>query len=141
MIGIGSAQEAYTFKNPFTLGERVKMIWLTLRAVGLLDRCIITGIPDTNNKHSLWVSVVQHCCPPFNKAYSNDPLTKILFRNFGVPVEGIPFYNRSIYEATRIREAIATGKNWEEYVHFEVAKFIKTIKGDIRIRELYKLKN
>lgn len=141
MIGIGSAQEAYTFKNPFTLGERVKMIWLTLRAVGLLERCIIAGIPDTNNRHSLWVTVVKHWCPPFDKAYSNDTLTQILFRDSGVPVYGIPFYNRSIYEATRIREAIATGRKWEAYVHSEVARFIKAIKGDVRIRELYKLKN
>ncbi|HDJ89497.1 MAG TPA: nicotinamide-nucleotide adenylyltransferase, partial [Thermoprotei archaeon] len=27
IIGIGSAQVSYTIKNPFTLGERIEMIW------------------------------------------------------------------------------------------------------------------
>ncbi len=139
IIGIGSSQYSHSFRNPFTAGERVEMIWRVLKSEKLLDKCIITLIPDTDGQHALWISVVLRNCPKFDRVYSNDPLTRLLFEEAGFQVVSIPFFEREKYSATRIRELIAKGEPWEHLVHPEVAKFIKEIKGDERIRYLYKI--
>ncbi|MCD6369570.1 MAG: nicotinamide-nucleotide adenylyltransferase [Thermoproteales archaeon] len=138
VIGIGSSQYSHTHKNPFTLGERIEMIWRVLKQEGILDKCLFASIPDTDEVHSLWVAQVKSCCPPFSTAYSNDPLTILLFKEAGIPVMNIPFFKRTIYEGTRIREMIAKGdREWEKLVHPEVAKFIREIKGEDRLRSIY----
>jgi len=137
VIGIGSAQYSHDPRNPFTAGERVEMIWRVLRAEGLLDRCVIVTIPDTDRRHALWVSVVLHYSPPFDRVYTNDPLSQLLFREAGMEVRPIPMFNREEYSATKIRELIARGESWEHLVPAEVAEFIKEVRGDVRIREIY----
>lgn len=139
IIGIGSSQFSHDPLNPFTAGERIEMIWRVLVGEGLLNRCIITTIPDTNKKHSLWVSTVFHYTPRFQRVYTNDPLSQLLFKEAKVEVLPIPMFKRSEYSATRIRHLIVEGKPWEHLVPREVAKFIKEINGEDRIREVYKL--
>ena len=138
IIGIGSAQYSHSFRNPFTAGERVEMIWRVLRAENLLHKCIITLIPDTNGQHALWVSVVLQNTPRFDIVYTNDPLTQLLFKEANIKVRNIPFFDRNKYCATTIRKLIAENKPWEHLVHPEVAKYIKEIKGDERIRFIYR---
>jgi nicotinamide-nucleotide adenylyltransferase len=137
ILGIGSAQYSHTKENPFTVGERIEMISNQLIDDKLIDRVIIAAIPDTNEQHSLWVSVVQQYCPSFEVVFSNDPLTRLLFTEKGIKVESIPFFEREKYEATKIREKIATGLNWEEFVPKKVAEYIKDKKLDERLRKLY----
>ncbi|OYT62558.1 MAG: nicotinamide-nucleotide adenylyltransferase [Thermofilum sp. ex4484_15] len=139
IIAIGSAQYSHSPYNPFTLGERVEMIWRVLKDEELTDRCIIVGVPDTNGIHSLWTSLLKSFLPTFTRAYTNDPLSALLLRESGVEVKGIPFFKREIYEATRIRRLIAEGGAWEELVHPRVAEYIKEIGGVERLRKLFKL--
>ncbi|HXY46810.1 MAG TPA: adenylyltransferase/cytidyltransferase family protein, partial [Thermoplasmata archaeon] len=53
LLGIGSAQESFTWKNPFTAGERFEMI---ARAIADADiaRVEVVPIPDIH-QHALWV--------------------------------------------------------------------------------------
>ncbi|RLE81494.1 MAG: nicotinamide-nucleotide adenylyltransferase [Thermoprotei archaeon] len=139
IICIGSAQYSHSLRNPFTVGERVEMIWRVLRYENLLDRCMICTVPDTNNVHSVWVSQVLAWCPKFNRVYTNDPLTSLLFLEKGIPVEKIPFFNREKYEGTKIRRKIALDEDWREYLHPEVVKVIEDIGGVRRLKELYNL--
>ncbi|NON63366.1 nicotinamide-nucleotide adenylyltransferase, partial [Acidianus sp. RZ1] len=47
IILVGSAQESHTLNNPFTAGERIEMIRLSLREHGIpTDRYYIIPIPD-----------------------------------------------------------------------------------------------
>jgi len=138
IVGIGSSQLSHDSINPFTAGERIEMIWRVLKSEGLLSRCIITTIPDTNKKHSLWVSMVLHYAPRFQCVYTNDPLSQLLFKEANIEVFPIPMFNRSEYSATRIRRLIAEGKPWEHLVPKEVARFIKEISGEDRIRKIFK---
>ena len=142
VIVIGSAQYAFTLRNPFTLGERVEMVTLALRAEGLLDRVFIVGVPDTGKQHSLWVPLVKMNSPSFNNVYTNDPLTRLLFEEDGYPVHPIPFYRRKTYEGTLIRRLMAeNNKEWEELVPSSVLEFLKKIDGPARIRRLYEIES
>lgn len=137
IIGIGSAQYSHQIENPFTAGERIEMIRTVLKAEGLMERCIIVTIPDIG-QHSLWVSVARQFCPRFDVVYSNEPLTRRLFLEAGFKVESIPHFNRENYDATKIRELIAKGGDWESYLHEEAASFVREIGGVGRIRDLLK---
>jgi len=136
IVAIGSAQYSHSPSNPFTLGERVEMIWRVLKEEGLTGRCILIGVPDTNGVHSLWPALIRSFLPPFDRAYTNDPLSKLLLEEAGFKVEGIPFFRRDLYEATRIRELMAEGGPWEELVHPRVAEYIKEIGGVERVKGL-----
>jgi len=139
VVGVGSAQYSHTWRNPFTSGERILMIYRTLRSEGLLGRVMIAEIPDTDTQHTTWVSVVKAYAPPFDNAYTNDPLSRLLFKEAGIPVYSIPFYEREKYEATLIRKLIAEGDDeWRRLVPPQVVEVIEKINGVERLREIYR---
>jgi nicotinamide-nucleotide adenylyltransferase len=75
-------------------------------------------------------------CPPFHVVYSNEPLTRRLFREAGRTVQGISLYQRKLYSATEIRQRILTGKTWRTLLPQGVVAVIEEIKGVERLREL-----
>jgi nicotinamide-nucleotide adenylyltransferase len=138
IIVIGSAQYSHTLTNPFTAGERLIMIKLALNEAGInCNKYFIIPVEDVN-VHSIWVAHLKSRLPPFNVAFSNEPVTSRLLKEEGIKVEKIPFFNRTLYSATEIRKRILKGENWMELVPKSVAQFIKEIKGDERIIELSK---
>ncbi|MEM1508838.1 MAG: nicotinamide-nucleotide adenylyltransferase [Thermofilaceae archaeon] len=139
VIAVGSAQYSHSFKNPFTLGERLEMIAATLKEENLWDRVILAAVPDTDGQHSLWVQTVVSLCPRFRRVYTNEPLTRLLFEEAGYEVVGIPFLEREVYEGTKIRRIIAEGAEWEALVPPAAARIIKEIDGIKRLSELIKL--
>jgi len=56
----------------------------------------------------------------------------------GFKVREIPLFDRKKFSATEVRRRIISNEPWEELVPPSVAKFIKDIKGDQRLRELFK---
>ncbi len=138
IIVVGSAQYSHTLTNPFTAGERLLMVKLALNEAGInCDKYLIIPVEDVN-MHNIWVAHLKSRLPYFDVAFSNEPVTSRLFKEAGIKVEKIPFFNRSIYSATEIRKRILKGENWMELVPNSVAQFIKEIKGDERIIELSK---
>lgn len=111
------------------------MIRRTLIAENILNRCVIVPIPDIG-QHSLWVSVVKQYCPPFEKVYSNEPLTRRLFIEAGYQVVSIPRFNREEYDATRIRRLMVEGGAWAELLPAPVARFIADVGGVERLKSL-----
>jgi len=95
IIGIGSAQISHTFDNPFTAGERHLMISRALREDGIKDFFLVP-IVDIN-QYGVWVSHVRSMVPPFERVYTNNPLTKRLFSEAGYEVSASPMFNRSQY--------------------------------------------
>lgn len=138
VVVVGSAQKNHEKRNPFTAGERIEMLWRTLRSEGLIDRVVIVPVPDVEN-HDIWVSTVRTLTPSFDVVFSNDPLTLMLFKRAGVKTVQVPLVNRGEYMATEVRRRMAEGGDWEGLVPPEVATFIKEINGVERVRELYKL--
>lgn len=140
VIGIGSAQYAYLPKNPFTAGERLLMIWSSLKAEGLLDRVITTLIPDTDSVHVLWPAYVEMTSPKFDRAYSNDPLTQVLLRERGYEVVEVPFMDREVLSGTHVRNLMARGDGeWRKLVPEAVVKILDQIEGEKRVKTIYRL--
>jgi nicotinamide-nucleotide adenylyltransferase len=136
IIAIGSAQFSHTLHNPFTAGERVTMIRLAMDEAKI-DAANYFLIPIRDLRiHDLWVPELVSQTPRFEVVFSNEPVTSRLFKETGFRVEPIPFYDREKYSSTEIRERVVNGKSWEELVPSSVAKYIKDIFGDERLREL-----
>lgn len=133
IIIVGSAQKSHEPNNPFTSGERIEMIWRTLKKLGLLDRVLIIPVPDMEN-HNLWIPLIDSLVPKYSLVFSNDPLTIELFRERGVEVKEVPLKNRELYMATEIRRRITAGEKWEDLVPEEVAEFLKEINYESRFK-------
>ncbi len=138
VIVLGSAQLSHELDNPFTVGERMVMIRLPLEEAGVgPERYWIVPVPDAP-MHTVWVPMVLAYCPRFSVVYSNEPLTRRLFKEAGIEVRPIPFYEREIYSATEVRRRMLAGEDWAELVPSSVADYIRAIGGVERLRDLAK---
>ncbi len=134
IIGIGSAQISHTFDNPFTAGERHLLISRALRDEGIRDFFLVP-IVDIN-QYGVWVSHVRSMVPPFERVYTNNPLTRRLFSEAGYEVSASPMFNRSQYSGTEIRRRMVSGNDWKRFVPKAVAEVIESIDGVKRLRDL-----
>ena len=125
VLGVGSAQESYTVENPFTAGERCEMIDRALVAAEI-DGCAIVPIPDIQ-RHAEWVAYVVGLLPPFDRVYTNNPLTRLLFERGHFAVESPPLVDRGRYEGARIRAQLATSGDWRSAVPPAVASYLESI--------------
>ncbi len=142
VIAIGSANVALTFRNPFTVGERIEMIVNVLKTEGLLDRVYICSVPDTDNMHTLWPQYLKHWCPEFDIVYTNDPLSQLCVDYAGIRYSTIPFFERERYSGTRIRLLMARrDKKWRELVPRPVVEVLDRIRGEERVAKLAKIEN
>jgi nicotinamide-nucleotide adenylyltransferase len=138
VIIVGSSQYSHKLDNPFTAGERITMIRKALEEEEIqLPRIWIIPVPDVH-QHTLWVSRIVGYSPKFGVVYANEPLTRRLFIEAGFNVESMPMIKREVYLATEIRKRMLTGENWKKLVPSSVAKFIKDIDGEVRLRDLNK---
>ena len=134
LIGVGSAEESYTWENPFTAGERVEMIDRALTEAKLSGVHLIP-IADIS-RHALWVSYLEALLPPFDRVYTNNPLTRLLFERAGYLVESPPLFDRARFEGVRIREQLAEGSGWKEAVPPAVAAYLEEIGAPARLQVL-----
>ncbi|HTT15663.1 MAG TPA: nicotinamide-nucleotide adenylyltransferase [Thermoplasmata archaeon] len=134
VLGIGSAQESYTEANPFTAGERFEAIERALDEAGITG-CAIVPIPDIQ-RHAEWVAYVAALLPPFERVYTNNPLTRLLFERAGYAVESPPLYDRGRYEGVAIRRLLASGGDWKRAVPPAVAAYLEGIDAPGRLRLL-----
>jgi nicotinamide-nucleotide adenylyltransferase len=139
IVVIGSAQYSHDLENPFEAGERFTMIRKALDEARIpRDRYEIIAIPDLH-VHALWVAHVVSYTPKFDVVFTNEPLTRRLFIEYGkFDVRQIPFFERERFSATEIRRRILQGEDWEDLVPASVAEYIKEIDGVGRIRDLAK---
>ncbi|UZE92119.1 MAG: nicotinamide-nucleotide adenylyltransferase [Methanosarcinales archaeon] len=136
VIGIGSAQKSHTLVDPFTAGERVMMVSRSLEELDITYYVI--PIMDVH-RHAIWVSHVRSLTPPFNVAYSNNPLVIDLFSEAGIKVKKSPLFQRDVYSGTEIRRRMLNDKKWQDLAPKAVAKVIKEIDGVQRLKKLSKI--
>ena len=135
-IVVGSAQRNHERDNPFTASERIAMIKSALD-VHNIDPSKWMAIPIADaDSHSLWVSTVESMVPKFDVVFTNDPLTFLLFKDYGIEVRSVPYLDRRKYSATNVRDRILERKDWESLVPIEVAKLVKQFGGVARVRSL-----
>ena len=97
---------------------------------------LIIPVPDTDGEHAVWVSRVKQYTPRFDLVFSNDPLTKRLFKEAGYEVYEVPLLKRHFYSGTEVRRRMLAGEDWKSLVPRFVAKYIEEIRGVERIKEL-----
>lgn len=135
IIGIGSSNQSFTFKNPFTAGERIDMVAEVLDRIGV--RYSVCTIPDTGGLASIWYSYVKNYCPSFDLIYSNDEFTRLALSYWRIPVFNTPLFDKNTLSGSNIRLLIALGKDeWVSLVPPEVKKIIDMVNGVERIRKL-----
>lgn len=135
-IVVGSAQKSHESKNPFTAGERVRMIKESLDSDKVdMSKVLIIPIPDVD-VHSLWTRQVDMLVPKYDVVFANDPFTLMLFRERGVKTVEAPLLDRSEMQATEVRKKMATGEAWESLVPAPVAVIIKEISGVERVKAI-----
>ena len=138
IIIVGSSQYSHKLDNPFTAGERITMIKKALEENKIDSSKIwIIPVPDVH-QHALWVSQIVGYSPKFDMVFTNESLTNRLFTEARFNVKSVPFIKRNIYSATEIRKRMINGEDWEKLVPSSVSKFIKEIKGDVRLMDLNK---
>ncbi|AGB36505.1 nicotinamide-nucleotide adenylyltransferase [Natronococcus occultus] len=131
VLGIGSADDSHSVRNPFTAGERIMMI-----TKSLVDTDLVTyAVPiEDLDRNSVWVSHVRSMSPHFDVAYSNNPLVIQLFREADFEVRQSPMFNRDVLEGTEVRERMINGGDWESLVPEAVVEVIEEIDGIERIQ-------
>lgn len=130
IIAIGSSDEYNTKSNPFSFEERKRMIEACLG-----NKVSIIDAEDKRSDEEWAESLIKKI--DFDVVITGSEWVKKCFEGKKEILEP-DFLQPEKYNGTRIRERIAKGKKWEDLVPPQVRKIIKEIKGEERIRELYK---
>ena len=134
VLGIGSAGDSHSTRNPFTAGERVMMITKSVAEFDLTT--YVVPIEDLD-RNSVWVSHVQSMSPKFDVAYSNNPLVIRLFEEAGVEVRQSPMFRREVLEGTELRQRMVDDDgNWRHLVPDPAVDVIDEIDGINRIQQV-----
>lgn len=131
VLGIGSAGDSHSTRNPFTAGERIMMITKSLVEFDLVTYAVPIEDLDRN---SVWVSHVQSMSPDFDIAYSNNPLVIQLFHEAGVDVRQSPMFNREVLEGTELRERMIADEDWKGLVPDPVVGVVEEANGIERLQ-------
>lgn len=133
VVAIGSAGASHSLENPFTGGERVRMVKKALEDRDL----VIYPVPvEDVGRHAMWASHVESMLPAFDVVYSNNPLVRRLFDEAGREVRSVEMHDRHRLEGTKIREAMIDGKEWEQLVPDPVVSVIEERDGVARLRQV-----
>ena len=134
---IGSSQENFTIYNPFTAGERIKMIRDSLiNAEFDLNKILITHIPDEQN-NARWFSNIRSYLPPFDVFYTGNAFISTLLEREGVEIRQPNFRLKDTYNGSKIRKMMAENDSrWVQLVPLAVKNLIFEIKGSDRMQKL-----
>ena len=132
---IGMASENYTPRNPFTAGERIEMIRLSLKDSGIPLERIITATIRTLETSVGSVYYVLSYVPRVEVLLTRNPVISKIFIDAGIKVMKPPVFNRDEWRGERIRRLIALGDpGWKDTVTPSTAEYIEEIGGVERIR-------
>lgn len=134
LLAIGSAEQSYTWKNPFTAGERFEMAVRALREARI-DGVECVPVADIQ-RHALWVRYLESLLPPFDRVYTNNPLTRLLFEGAGYAVERPRLIERRRFEGANVRDHLASDRGWRPLVPPAVVRFLATVGGPARLKLL-----
>ncbi len=138
IIAIGSAQFNFIARDPFTAGERVTMIYRSLKESGIATRrCMMIPIANFEN-NAAWIDYLKMMLPEFDVVYSGNDFVKLLVEQQDpkIEVRRPKFAKKAEYNGTHIRSLMGKGKAWKKLVPPATANFIEALKGADRVRLL-----
>lgn len=132
---VGMASENYTPRNPFTAGERIEMIRLSLSDESLpLDRTVTATIRTMEINIGNMFYVLSYV-PRVEAILTRNPVIAKMASDAGLKVITPPSFNRDVWRGELIRLKIARGdETWKNSVTPSTAEFIEDIGGIERIR-------
>jgi nicotinamide-nucleotide adenylyltransferase len=133
-IGIGSSNKSHEKKNPFTADERKDMIISSLDSESL-KRVKVFYVPDIGD-HEKWTYHVDSIVPKYDVVFSNDDFTISLYKKRGINVIEVPLLLRDMISGTKIRELLATDKNWTSLVPEGTKKVLLQINAKERLTKI-----
>lgn len=133
VVGIGSADQSHTQRNPFTAGERVMMLTKAHRHLDITTYAV--PIEDLN-RNAVWVSHLQGMSPHFDVAYSNNPLVIRLFEEADIEVRRSPMFDRDELQGSEIRDRMLRGDSWRNLVPEGVIEVIEECDGVKRTQRI-----
>ncbi len=119
-IGIGSANEKRTEKNPFSARERKKMIDAALKEEGI-SAYELVEIPDFHDDGK-WAAHIQKIMPKPDVVFMGNAQAREFFEKRGYKTKLLPFIEG--VSATQVRNMIADGIKWEQIVPKPVSAYI-----------------
>lgn len=138
LIGIGSAEDNFLPDNPFTAGERFRMIRETLQYEKIsAEKYSILPVRNINN-YALWARHVAVLLPPFETVYTGSSIVRALFeKEKKYTVKSVKIIHR--ISATDVRTALLKNSGWEKMVTAPVAKILREINGLERLKQIFSL--
>jgi len=133
-IGIGSSNKSNEKRNPFTAEERKEMIVSSLNDA-TRKRTQIYYIPDIGD-HAKWTYHIDSIVPKYDVVFSNDDFTQSLYQKREIKVIPVPLKERENFSGTNIREKMAMGKSWEEFVPEGTKKILLKIDAERRLSKI-----
>lgn len=135
VIAIGSSEEQDTKENPFSWDERREMIQHSLQEKNLIEANVsIIAVPDMP-EDAHWIEHVKEQAGEFHAVWTGKPEVKALCEAHDIEVKDIKpvpgFSGEAILQMMRDDDAF-----WDEKVLGSVAKYIKSIDGAERVRNL-----
>jgi nicotinamide-nucleotide adenylyltransferase len=135
IIVIGSSQFNYLYKDPFTAGERLEMIYATISFQKLNHKKIFL-VPLLNfENNACWFEYLNSMVPEFQILYSGNKYVRYLCKDKIIVKEPI-FSNKKKYNGENIRRLIVNNKRWDNLVPNPVKDIIIYINGIERIKTL-----
>jgi nicotinamide-nucleotide adenylyltransferase len=137
IIGIGSAENDFSLRQPLTAGERFEMILNILNEAKIPSKkYAIAPIRDIH-RYCLWTKHVKSMVPHFDYVFSGSRIVRHLFQEYEKDVKVINLEKRLKICATDIRDfMIQDNDKWQNLVPKSVTDFIKKIKAIDRLKVL-----
>lgn len=139
VIVIGSAQEGFTCRNPFTAGERAEMIAEVLKELKARDRAWLIPVPDLNMPMA-WASHVLGLAPRVKAVATGNQHVLLLYKWLGINTVELELLEPEKFNGTFIRQLMLNGDGaWAGLVPEPIARYIITIDGVNRVRRVCKV--
>jgi len=144
IIVIGSAEKNFLPDNPFTAGERFQIIDECLREADIpAEKYCIIPVRNVNN-YALWVNHINCYIPPYNRLFTGSEIVKACYEGkYHRPNEQTKIGPEIIQlkrilkiSATKIREMILKGGNWQKLVPPACAKLLTEWNIKNRLRDI-----
>lgn len=134
---IGSSQANFTPHNPFTTGERIRMIRDSLIASKIrMEKVTMIHIMDEQNNYR-WFSNLKSFSPPFTVLYTGNVFIKLLLENENILLREPNFVKKEEYNGSNIRRLLAASDlQWKKLVPKAVTNIILELNGPERMRKL-----
>ncbi len=128
ILAVGSAEKNFLPDNPLTASERHQLIDAALKEAKIpAEKYCIVPIRNVNN-YALWVNHINIYVPPYTHLYTGSAIVKACYLGKYAKKDGPDIIQLKRFDrisATKVRQAMTKGKDWEKYLPNATATLLK----------------